>query len=250
MFKSTDGGASWVFSSRGISSLFVTSVAVDPQTPTTLWVVANLAVFKSTDRGQTWLPVRLNPVAGGAVATQVLVDPLHPSNVYVLFSSGLLQRSHDGGQTWEAAGNPGNLAWKLVIDPRTPATLYAAGEGIAKSTDGGTTWAPLPVPPFDLTSVDLAISPSSPSTLYESGADLDIDIIVPRLRRTTDGGATWAPAEAGPRMTESLAVDPHVSTTVYRASEDGIVYRLTDGGAPGRSSATISRISGPISWPC
>ncbi len=51
------------------------------------------------------------------------------------------------------------------LDPATPATLYAAGDGVFKSTNGGESWtqhAPRPVDaPF---TVALAIDPSAPST--------------------------------------------------------------------------------------
>lgn len=230
VFKSTNNGNRWVFQSKGISTLSIRSLAVDRAVSGTLWTVANFTLFRSTDGGAAWSRVLPGP-AIGSFPSQVVLDPLDSSNVYVLMLDGTLRRSHDRGLTWEIAGNPGNQAGKLVIDPLTPTTLYAAGVGVVKSTDGGTSWTPLPVQPFDLQFYDLVISPSSPSTLYLSGADLDFDVIVPRLMQTTDGGATWDMVEEDalvpPRV--SLAVDPQVHTTLYSVY-DGFVYRSVDGG--------------------
>jgi photosystem II stability/assembly factor-like uncharacterized protein len=79
----------------------------------------------------------------------------------------------------------------------------------------------------------LAISPSSPSTLYAAvSGQLRNQVI-----RSLDGGATWTEVTRDlPQFLVSLAVDPHASTTVYGVyypQTGGIsqqVYRTTDGG--------------------
>jgi photosystem II stability/assembly factor-like uncharacterized protein len=121
----------------------------------------------------------------------------------------------------------------LVIDPQQPATLYAAGLGISKSTDGGATWAPLPGVSTSQVVFDLAISPSSPSTLYATVGGQAGDQVI----RSLDGGATWTQVTQDlPDRLVSLAVDPHLSTTVYgvyvpiRDSVSERIYRTTDGG--------------------
>jgi photosystem II stability/assembly factor-like uncharacterized protein len=227
VFKSVNGGSSWAFSSRGISALLIDSVAVDGQNPDRLWVIGNTVPFRSTDGGRTWTRVRPDPGAGDVRATRVAVDPTDGSKVYILLPDGNLRRTRDGGQTWEVAGRPGPST-RLVIDPREPSTLYAAGLGIAKSTDGGTTWTHLSGEPSDMVFFDFAISPSSPSTLYGTGGGGSGG---PRVVRSTDGGATWTRIQQGlPSNLLALAVDPLVSTTVYGV-EGGKVYKTDDGGA-------------------
>lgn len=240
VFKSGDGGRTWAFSGRGISSLSVQQVAVDPTDPARLWVIANDVPFRSTDRGRTWERVRPGPVPGDVQAVQLVVDPLDGSTVSLLLADGTLRRTRDGGQTWETAGHLtppyGSFVGygiQLVIDPQQPATLYAAGLGISKSTDGGATWTPLPGVSPDLVVFDLAISPSSPSTLYATtGGQPGYQVM-----RSLDGGATWTQVKQDlPDSLASLAVDPHLSTTVYgvyypfRNSESERIYRTTDGG--------------------
>ena len=244
VLKSGDGGRSWTFSSRGISALNVESVAVDPADPARLWVLANKVPFRSTDRGRTWERVRPGPGSGDSPAAKIAVDPLDGSIVYLVLPDGTLRRTRDGGQTWEAAGRlggipvSGNLLYQglqLVIDPQQPETLYAAQDGIAKSTDGGATWALLPGDPSDLVFFDLVLSQSSPMTLYGTGGGGQGGN---RVVRTVDGGATWTRQQQGlPGALARLAVDPHVSTTVYGTYDatpsafNEEMFRTTDGGA-------------------
>jgi photosystem II stability/assembly factor-like uncharacterized protein len=243
VFKSGDGGHSWAFSSHGISALGVESVAVDPADSNRLWVLANKVPFRSTDRGRTWERVRPGPGSGNSPVAKIVVDPADGSTVYLVLPDGTLRRTRDGGQTWETAGRlggipiSGNLLYQglqLVIDPQDPATLYAAGVGIAKSTDGGATWTLLPGDPSDLVFFDLAISPSSPTTLYGTGGGGQGGN---RVVRTVDGGATWTREQQGlPGPLVRLAVDPHDARTVYGLfdSSPGAfnveMFRTTDGG--------------------
>ena len=63
VFKSTDGGKSWTSASTGQSGTIVASLAIDPATPTTLYVTlrpttgGGLGVFKSTDGAGSWSAV-------------------------------------------------------------------------------------------------------------------------------------------------------------------------------------------------
>ena len=55
VFKSTNGGASWVAASSGMISTSVSKLAIDPMTPTTLYAGANgNFVYKSTNGGVSW----------------------------------------------------------------------------------------------------------------------------------------------------------------------------------------------------
>lgn len=230
VFKSVNGGRSWTFSSRGIFGLYVESIAVDPEDSNTLWIIGNTVPFRSTDRGRTWTRVGFGPRAGDVRAKRVAVNPRDGSNVFLMLPNGFLQRSHDGGRTWEDAGHPdvapfGNAT--IVFDPQTPSTIYIAGIGIAKSTDGGTTWIKLSGEPSDMVFFDLEIAPSSPSTLYGTGGGGSEG---PRVVRSTDGGATWTRIQQGlPSNLIDLAVDPLIATTVYGVYK-GNIYRTTDGG--------------------
>src|SRR6185503_12498940 len=65
------------------------------------------------------------------------VSPLQDGN-----KSGSLFKSIDGGNSWQVSSRGLNeTVYNLVIDPKTPSTLYANGyPGVFKSTDSGATW--------------------------------------------------------------------------------------------------------------
>jgi photosystem II stability/assembly factor-like uncharacterized protein len=54
VFRSDDGGDSWIDLSAGLPSLPVNAVAVDPQDANRVWVAADLGVFQSREAGATW----------------------------------------------------------------------------------------------------------------------------------------------------------------------------------------------------
>lgn len=249
VFKSVDAGSSWSFSGRGISALLVQSVAVDPTNPNVLWVIASQVGFRSADRGRTWARVSPGPDGGDGGAIQVAIDPLDGATVYLVLPDGTVRRTRDGGQTWETTGQLPTPPLQcsgaaLVIDPRTPTTLYTVpgreghGLGMAKSADGGATWIDLQGDPADMVFPGLAIAPSSPSTLYVEGGGSGGERVV----RSLDGGVTWTRIQNGlpPDFSVGLAVDPIVSTTVYGLTgnfnlpEDqpgnGDINKTVDGG--------------------
>jgi photosystem II stability/assembly factor-like uncharacterized protein len=247
VFKSVDAGSSWSFSGRGISALLVESVAVDPTNPNVLWVIASQVAFRSADRGRTWARVSPGPDGGDSGAIQVAVDPLDGATVYLVLPDGTVRRTRDSGQSWETAGHlptpPEQCSSVLlVIDPRTPTTLYTAGVGAAKSDDGGATWTDLQGDPADMVFGDLAIAPSSPSTLYGSGGGGSGG---QRVVRSLDGGATWTRIQNGlpPDSSVGLAVDPIVSTTVY-----GLTSALHDTGSQPGNGDIEKTVDGGDTW--
>ncbi|MEA2604133.1 MAG: hypothetical protein QOF89_5125 [Acidobacteriota bacterium] len=225
VFRSGDGGSSWTLSSRGISGYTVPSVAVDAQNPDVLWVIANNLPYKSVDRGRSWALIDPGPPPLGApYLVGVAVSPADPQTVYLHRFDGTILRSRDGGQTWVTAGNPGITTTVLKVDPQNPDTLWLAGQGIAKSTDGGDTWTLLVRDGFYPV---LAIAPSSPSTVYVFGDLLG----QPRFLRTNDGGATGTTIlENLPARPSTLAIDPLLPQTLYTFSTLGELYKSVDGG--------------------
>ena len=229
VYRSDDGGSSWALRSHGILAYSILSLAVDEQNPDTLWGIPDLVLFRSTDRGRTWAPALSGTAFSTSVIRWVAVSPLDSQTVYLKLLNGPVVRSQDGGQTWEVASAP-DLPSDLPVllaDPQDRAGVWLAGQGIARSLDGGDTWTVLPTGPGFFRS--LAISPSSPSTIYAFG-DLSSQ---PLLVRSMDGGVTWTTIQNGlPRILNplALAIDPLQPKTVYTLSIVGEVFKTTDGG--------------------
>ncbi len=126
VFKSTNGGGSWraVNTGLGLGSSART-LAIDPQTPATVYAGTGGGVFKSSDGGWSWSVLSASPKHVFAFA----LDPETPTTLYAgTFASGVF-KSIDGGGSWQPVnvGLTDGLGFiqELEIDPQTPATLYA-----------------------------------------------------------------------------------------------------------------------------
>jgi len=227
----------------------VTALAIDPQTPTTVYAgTYGGGVFKTTDGGTSWSPTGLANVIVSAMA----INPQSPTILYVATKSGGVLKSMDGGVKWNPTGL-GIAVSALVIDPLTADTLYAGdvGGGVHKSTDGGVNWNVIsqgwqggPCNPCGGV-LTLAIDPLIPATffggadeffLYDEYGEL-LNIIPSVVLKSTDGGTSWAvPAYfyTWYESVQSLAVerrtDPQIPATLY-AGTSLRVFKSTDGGA-------------------
>jgi photosystem II stability/assembly factor-like uncharacterized protein len=77
MFKSVDGGSTWIAANEGLSSLGVLSLAIDPAHPTTLYAGSH-GLFKSTDGGGSWVITGIKD----SLITSAAIDPMNTSTLY------------------------------------------------------------------------------------------------------------------------------------------------------------------------
>lgn len=101
IFKSTNGGTQW----RAVSVIpppFITSLVIDPATPSTLYgfsgFFSDLRVLKSSDSGETWVVLQ-NGLGTGAGVRALAIDPSAPSNLYAATQNGVY-RSGDAAGSW------------------------------------------------------------------------------------------------------------------------------------------------------
>jgi photosystem II stability/assembly factor-like uncharacterized protein len=175
-------------------------------------------------------------------------SPADPQRLYASQSSGwfgqVLQRSNDGGKSWEAVGNdfsyegtPGQHVWydgsphpwefKRVwhLEPalHDPDTVYAGVEDAAmfKSTDGGKSWGELPGLRTHETASGWApgagglclhtilIDPTNEDKMF-------IAISSAGVFKTDDAGKSWRPANRGLRSNTIPDQDAEVGHCVHR----------------------------------
>ena len=125
LFRSEDGGASWIGSSTGVPRLWRN---------TAYWVV-----FDPEVRDLMW---------GGFSGTHDLPRPKMFRRTDPASFRGGVAVSTDGGRHWTPSntGMEESAVTHVLLDPRSPKgnrTLYAAafGRGVYKSVDSGRTWA-------------------------------------------------------------------------------------------------------------
>ena len=295
VWKTTDGGASWVPSTDTQGTLFMGAIALAPSNPSIIYagtgeanmgpskarnfrdnIYYGIGLLKSGDAGNTWMLLGTAQFTRRTVS-KIIVDPTNPNTVYVaigaLATNGLpgntgIWKSTDGGVTWSntTATISTTAAFSdLVMDPSDQQILYAAAgvpggnpvNGVYKTTNAGTSWAPTPGFPFGDTrlgrialAISPPISPGSPRRVYAAvalpGPPNSMTNSLFKLLRTTDGGATWellltsadkfCPSGAqtlnylggAGDYHNTLAVDPSNPGNVYAAGL--CIIRSTDGG--------------------
>ncbi len=175
------------------------------------------------------------PHFGGWEIYHLKGSPVDPNRLYVSQSTDWfgqqIQRSHDGGQTWEPVGNtfvydgnpsthqwydgtphPWEFArvWHLEPSLNNPDTVYAGVEDAAlfRSTDGGQTWQDLP----GLREVKgnlwqpgaggmclhtILLDQNNPERIFTA-------ISAAGVFRTDDAGKTWQPMNKGLKSSMEL----------------------------------------------
>jgi photosystem II stability/assembly factor-like uncharacterized protein len=175
-------------------------------------------------------------------------SPVDPDRIYASQSTSwhgqIMQRSNDGGKTWETVGNefrydgPTNThqwydgtqhpyefkrIWHLEPSLTDPDTVIAGGEDAAlfRTTDGGKTWAELS---------GLRLHPSGPTwmpgagglgahtiLLDESNPDrIFVAISAAGTFRSDDAGQTWKPTNRGLRSNYMPDEDAETGHCVHR----------------------------------
>lgn len=89
-----------------------------------------------------------------------IVEKVAITAFLALLGAGELAAAASGVNRWSPSGLGGISISRIVIDPRSPLTLFAAGgaAGLFRSTDGGVTWSRLTVDLSDPASVGVDTS--------------------------------------------------------------------------------------------
>ena len=111
VYKSTDGGMTWVAANRGMIDYSVTALAVDPTNPQIVYAgTFDGELFTSNDGGDAWsdLTGRLpGDEYSRSSIWNIAIDPTAPETVYLLCERTGVLVSYDGGAAWRLLGKPG-----------------------------------------------------------------------------------------------------------------------------------------------
>ena len=81
VFKSTNGGTNWTAINTGLTNTYVYALAIDPQTPDTLYAGTDGGgVFKSTNGGTNWTAI--NTGLTNTYVSALAIDPQTPETLY------------------------------------------------------------------------------------------------------------------------------------------------------------------------
>jgi photosystem II stability/assembly factor-like uncharacterized protein len=197
IWKTTDGGNTWISLSNFIPSLGISGIVVDHSNPNTIFVLTgdgdasnsttflNLSgylrlsegIFASYDGGTTW--VKKASLYDGDFTGFCLVQSPVNADILLAGTSEGIYRSTDGGETWSLRLE--HRCYDIEFKPGSSTTVYAAAFStfstcIYNSENNGETW--IKNTGFNnYGRVELAVSPSEPNKVYAlcgPGSDFNI----------------------------------------------------------------------------
>ena len=257
VWKTTNGGASYVPLTDYLGDTAMGSVAVARSQPSVIYAgtgEANnsgdskygIGLLRSTDGGATWSVIPGPPDGSGLGAfvrraiSRIVVDPTNANTVYLTVAD------------FSANGLGGNT-------------------GVWKTLDGGNTWTNTTAAagldafqPYSDLVLDPTVDPAAhrPLTLYTAIGNYG-GSAANGIYKTTDGGTTWTrlttglPTASAGRI--ALALAPSSPQTLYTSiSDDGStggnfgalvgLYKSTDGGASWTQLAGVPNYLGGQGW--
>ena len=164
VFKTANGGTSWT-NPLSILSI-VTTVAIDPLAPATLYAGTAGGVYKSTNGGTTWETAN-NGLTALSVNVMV-IQPGTPATLYAGTAGSGAFKSTTAAASWYSADLDTMTVNALTVDPGVTSLVFAgtAGSGVYRSTTGGASWGSLSTGLIAGNVYALAIDPADPDTLY------------------------------------------------------------------------------------
>jgi hypothetical protein len=182
LYRSDDGG--WTMNSIADPMLgdrinWSAPLAMHPDDPGTLYF-GTYRVWKSTDKGNSWVPVSGDLTAGinqyFYTLTTIAISEIDPSIVVAGSGDGKIHVSTDDGQTWQSrsSGLPVRWVTRVATDPFDAQTIYATISGfrwdeplphVFRSVNLGQTWTDITgnLPEFPVN--DIVLDPGIPNRI-------------------------------------------------------------------------------------
>ncbi len=265
VFKTTNGGTTWLPIFEHEVTASIGALAIAPSSHNTIYVGTGEAnnrqsaswgagMYKSLDGGKTWMHIGLD--ATQAIG-RIAIDPHDPNTVYVAALGGLwgpnpergVYKTTDGGKTWTKSlfVNENTGVTDVAIDWQDPGTVYAAAYtrrrteygfnggdangGIYKTMDAGATWTKLTAGlPYegggDVGRIGLAIYRRNTNIVYAR-----IQHAHGGIYRSEDKGATWtkmSDMDSRPMYFGLMIVDPNNDLRIWAPAAS--LYFSEDGG--------------------
>ena len=231
IYKSADSGETWQRINNGLGDDpgNITGLRIAPTDSRTVYATAfnHPRFYYSKTGGQFWL-------AGGDIGRIPKLLSIHPAIPGRLFvgatilpdlPGGEVYKSDDGGLSWQWVITSQVRANSIVASTLDPSLVYAGGNGLYRSQDGGDSFVQL-LDGLTFGSVwTVALHPTDPLTAYMTTS---VGIL-----KTTNGGNDWLPWTTD--VLRKLLVDNHDPQVQYATAYCAGVHISHDEGRSWRS---------------
>jgi photosystem II stability/assembly factor-like uncharacterized protein len=223
-------------------------------------------MFRSVDGGQTWQELAAlrqakghlwQPGAGGMGLHTIVLDPSHPSRIYIAISAAGVFRTDDAGKSWrpmnsglkiqgelpDPEAEVGHCVHRIAMNRARPDVLFMQKHwDVMRSDDAGASWREIS---GDLPSdfgFPIEVHSHEPDTIYVIPIKSDSEHFPPdgklRVYRSRTGGNQWEALTKGlPQrdcyvnvLRDATAVDSLDPCGVYFGTTGGQVYASANAG--------------------
>lgn len=244
VFKSIDGGITWMKSSIGLGDLYINSLAIDPQNPNILYAgTYNDEIYKSIDAGYSWFHSSQG-IQDYSVVYTIAIDPYNPDIIYIGTRGkdvldpppwkGIVYRSVNEGINWspvlENVGGSGQQDWAydIVVNPKNHCMVFVAMHeyGVYRSLNCGDSW---------LSMNDDGLTDQSGRALAINPNGIDGDALYygtwhrTGVYKSTNNGDTWNNQFLNSKI-YSMDIDPRQPEVLYLADFYEGVLKTSNGG--------------------
>jgi hypothetical protein len=179
LWQTTNDGTSWTTLTDNLSVIGCSDLAVDPVTPTTMYLATGdgdagdtycIGVLKSTDGGVTWNATGLTfTPSQGYLMRRLIIDPLNPLVLFAATNGGIY-RTVNGGTNWTQVSTIN--AYDVEFKPGSSTTIYAAGTSFYLSTNSGASFTQVSsgIPTTGCNRMSIAVTAADPNYVYVLGS--------------------------------------------------------------------------------
>ena len=248
VYKSSNGGNTWVLSNAGMGNLLVTDIIISPTNTQILIAATNNGIYKSSNGGGTWV---IKSSTGVDFMDIVFKPGSNGQTIYASAGKGFY-RSLDAGETWAKITSSafvfGNNGTRVCVTAANPNLVYVANTGINCngevycSSDGGNTFKNVRSEKTNFLAAYTASNANGWNGQGHYNFDIFADQVYPNtlyicghiIWKSTDGGATWMQQQtswAYQLHTDQhhILKNPYNNNELWNANDGGVWSNTTEG---------------------
>ncbi len=234
IYKSINGGVSWLPIQNGLGQAKIDSLAIDHDDSQILYAGTLMGVYKTVDGGQSWQHANRGISGSASHEADLVMDPRDSQHLFYT-DGGNIYETDDGAESWDMLSNQlviGDCGapQQVRFSPIDSQTLFALSgaphdfgcSGVFKSTDGGETWTPTEVEVLGVYLENLWIDNITGNYLYTSSGSKSESYY------SSDGGETWQ--ETSTWGCGQMVFHPENGSEAYCLMAYGKIQKTNNGG--------------------